>query len=447
MLDHALEVAYRHYDLEQKQAEFHADLMKLPLEELKKVAATGEIKLAFLGEILPENGRPMNWVENFKGTPFFEQAIGLEQEELQAQMSQQQSNSVSSQKSQQEYAQMDQIRLKKRLLELQKARNEAQVLSGGGGPPNQTGSGAGPGAEAQGAGALGPVAPEGQQEGSGDTNKMGSVKEAVSPGWVAEKVRAAAPRTGSREREFVNKMKALGGRSTDKWMAAKKSGNTKAFEHGNAMGEKVHAAVDTAMERKSKTSSVKKAKLEIRGPQTDAELEQYLSPDEKERLKMAAAGADAWGREMARKDMAKVARAREIFATGDALGRSIAKTGGVLGEVGQWALKHPSQAGAVAGGTLGAAHGLMKEDGGVGSALAEGVAGAAAGHAVGGIGSRMAAGKDVGAAASGYATNTKRKLLSLSEKMGRGLTVPKGTLSPAHPPEASLGGGQVQAAQ
>ena len=178
MLEEALLLAHQKQQLQEKQASFLDDLKQLPLPELQHIVRTGEIKLA----CAEPNGEG-RWLESFKGTPFFEQAIALEQESIQAAMAEQQSRTVESQKSQQMYSQMDQIRLKKRLLELQKARNEAQVLSGGGGPPTQTGSGA----EAQGAGALGPVAAEGQQDGMGDAHKLGEAlrKVAMSGGLMS----------------------------------------------------------------------------------------------------------------------------------------------------------------------------------------------------------------------------------------------------------------------
>jgi hypothetical protein len=412
MLNEALLVAHRHSELQKKQAEYIANLQQLPMDELKEVVRTGEVKLAYIGEPAPSGGeRPMNWVENFKGTPFFEQAIGLEQEELQAQMAQQQSQAVSSQKSQQEYAQMDQIRLKKRLLELQKARNEAQVLSGGGGPPNQTGSGAGPGAEAQGAGALGPVAPEGQQEGSGDTNKLGSVKKVAAPQLLLHAIYRGDVGEAKKGRQAILDM-------------SKKNPSNEA----------------------------------LRGDVSSHD--EYIKTHSAKTKKASFDGADAWGRALARADMAKVARAQEILNTGDVLGRALAKTGGVLGEVGKWALEHPGQAGAAAGGVAGAAHGLLREGGGVGSAVGEGLAGAGAGHAIGSIaggmrsidrvatapgpnqleGTRAADLKDklIGSAKM-YGGHMKNEAMRLSDKL-------KSSVKEAPPAEASLAGKQVQSA-
>jgi hypothetical protein len=406
------------------------------------------------------DGRPMNWLDHFKGTPFFEQAIALEQEELQAQMASQQANSVEQQNSQQRWGGMEQIRLKKRLLELQKARNEAQVLSGGGGPPNQTGSGAG--SEAQGAGALGPVAPEGQQEGSGDAQKMASTKSAAysalktigrhgaivggAVGGISALSANHKPEPGSASfaKRHPRTNAAIRGGTTGSIIGM--AGATLGTRPGRLGAEVSHLANKLKTKGKAAVTHAKdtvKAKtLHGEGKKKADEAADKMLGMMKTKTKKAEAieGADAWGRMMAHADMAKVARAREVLEIGETAGRVMTKMGGFLETAGTWALKHPRETGAAIGGVAGAAHGLMKQDGGVGSAIGEGLAGGAAGYAGGGVIGEMNKGHSLGNAAMRTFAHGKKDVMKLSDKLKGSL----GPAKPAQPPEASLGGPQVQ---
>lgn len=561
MINEALLIAHRHAEAKTKEAQFIEDLKKLPLEELKSIVETGEIKLAFL-DPSESPGRSASWLDTFKGTPFFEQAIALEQEELQMAMSNSQASSVTQQKQQQEWTAMDQIRLKKRLLELQKARNESQVLSGGGGPANMTGSGAG--SEAQGAGALGPVASEGQQEGSGDAQKLGAVRYAAgyphlrkavlgatTGGAVFGTLGLAAGRKpkGADPESFAAKHPRLNAGLRMGAIGAGIGGGGSLLESaglrpGAITHEVKHLGRSAATKGKALASHVKdsvKAKL-LHGEgkkKADEGAEKMLGMMKKK----SSVDADLLGRAMARQDMAKVARANELLAVGDASGRALTKVAGnwisnesightllnplpgsgfgagfagamtepgqpdaaargaglgammgsaamlpaaitamqagspggvavlipllgaaggaiggahaahaaakektkkagALAAVGKWALEHPGQAGAVAGGTLGAAHGLMREGGGVGQALTEGAAGAGLGHAAGSIagGTRSIQGSmadKLKGSAQMYGSHVKNEAMRLSDKL-------KSVVKPAQPPEASLGGPQTQ---
>ena len=291
MLNEFLKVAYAKSVKQQEQEELVALMKQLPAEELHKIAASGEIKLAF-GGMCGDGGQ--SWVEQFKGTPFMEQAIGLEQELLQAEMANQQRNQVEGQRAQQSYAQTDQIRMKKRLLELQKVKGE-----------------------------------------------MGTLQQAGIP------VSGALP-----------------------------------GEQGPDQGEGAPAGTDMAG-MPAKQASV------------------FLTEDV--------------GRLMAQRDMAKIAHQRELLEVGDRAGRLMAKSAGLGGALIRVAQNNP---GMVVGGALGAAHGLMKEDGGVGSAIGEGLLGGAAGHAVQGVGGRLArqkGGLDVGNALSGYGNQVRQEGRILSK--------------------------------
>lgn len=130
MLNEFLKVAYNKSRAEQEQAEFVDLLKQLPIEELHKIAQSGEVKLA--SDLMAAESK--SWLDQFKGTPFMEQAVALEQEGLQAEMARQQQRSVENQRLQQGYAQEDQLRTKKKLLELQKAKAEMQTLGQAGVP-------------------------------------------------------------------------------------------------------------------------------------------------------------------------------------------------------------------------------------------------------------------------------------------------------------------------
>lgn len=121
------------------------DAMKsLPPELLFKIAS-GE-KLAYLGGCeMKSSGSSgshnLEWLEEFKDTPLFEQALQLEQQAIQIEQMQQQYDAQRSQEREQEpkfWEMQDRIRLQKRLLGLQLASSQLQ----------QAGAAAAPGASA-----------------------------------------------------------------------------------------------------------------------------------------------------------------------------------------------------------------------------------------------------------------------------------------------------------
>jgi hypothetical protein len=129
----------------------------------------------------------------------------------------------------------------------------------------------------------------------------------------------------------------------------------------------------------------------------------------------SASVVDGWAREMARADAEKIAHAQETFSIGDSAGRLMAKTAlagsvpgtGLAEKILHHVTANPGKALAVAGGVAGAAHGLLKQDGGVMDALAEGGTGAALGGAIGHAGGNIhhqmtQGGATLGEAAHGY---------------------------------------------
>jgi hypothetical protein len=536
MLNEALQVAHRRQVVEQEQEKVAELLQQLPVEVLHEIATTGQVKLAYCEPM--SDGQSKAWVEQFKGTPFFQQAIALEQEDLQAQMARQQEDKLMKQKSESGYEVMDQIRLKKKLLELQKARNEAQVLDVGAGPVDMTGSNTQPPMtpDAQGAGAA-PMAPDSMgQKTAGKYDALKAVG-AVGAGGAAiggvvgkiqekEYKHLAKENPNSRIAQFAAKHPVAWGASTAGATTAAMGGLAlrhhlgseiksvargvahKAKDVGSAIkhhtvgkarahagkkdiedttnkalgmlkskpkgGEK-HASIKIAMDPKlmSTLKSTAGAGAKIMGgrpsptnvgaPMTQGQVAGVKvqarkgtllqnAPAAKVRpLEVASdpfakaaeakvAQADAWGRELARADAEKIAHSREILETGEAAGRLLAKTAGaagMLGAAGKWALEHPQRAGAIAGGAMGAAHGLMKEDGGIGSALTEGAVGAGLGHAAGGIGGGMRGGNTLGDSAKMYGAHVHNEAGKLSDKV-------RAAWKSAPKPETALGGGQVQ---
>jgi hypothetical protein len=167
MLDEFLLTAYTHETRKKAEYEMVGLLKDIPTLELRKLAAGTPIaelyaKTAYLGDCAPsDSSGPTTFLDKFKDTPFFEEAMALEQEMLEAEAADI-AHRVQENSQPRTWEVMDQIRLKKRLLELKLAKEQAGSAGAGGAPPG----GAPPGEPAQGAGAPGPVPAEGVQDSS-----------------------------------------------------------------------------------------------------------------------------------------------------------------------------------------------------------------------------------------------------------------------------------------
>lgn len=151
MLDLFLEASYTKSRKEQEKRAFVDQLKKLPNYELAKLAS-GETKLSHLG---CESG--MEFLEKFRDTPLFDQALALEQQSIQVEMERTQQR-MERPPMDETYAKEDQIRLQKRMLELQLAQMQAQGAQAAAVPAGPPGAPpASPEAGAQGAGAPGPM--------------------------------------------------------------------------------------------------------------------------------------------------------------------------------------------------------------------------------------------------------------------------------------------------
>lgn len=121
MLDHFLKVAYAKEVQQEEDARLSALLQKLPVEDLQKIAS---------GEMLCSNegGSVRGFIGQFEGSPLLPQAMQLEQEELQAEMLRVE-RGLEDEARQREmeaggssWRRMDEIRIRKRLLELELAK-------------------------------------------------------------------------------------------------------------------------------------------------------------------------------------------------------------------------------------------------------------------------------------------------------------------------------------
>ena len=127
MLDTFLKVAYDH----EKTAagkEYTVDLLKQLPNDYLQALASGEVKLAHLG---CGSGGDYEWLEKFKGSPLFDQALQLEQKTLEMDLQKQQTNNERRQMWDQQDQEMDQLRIQKKLLDLQLVQQEGQTAAGG----------------------------------------------------------------------------------------------------------------------------------------------------------------------------------------------------------------------------------------------------------------------------------------------------------------------------
>lgn len=238
MLDSFLDVAYQHEAREQTERDAVALLKQLPAEDLLKIASGA--KVAWLEPCGP--GGSGSFLDKFKGTPLFDEALALEQEELQAEMTnlERRKEQRSTQQLEQGIWDMqDQLRIKKRLLELRLAQQDAGMgaQAGGGAPSPLMNAAPIPEAGAQGAGAVG------AESAPVDANKTASIKLALAMGDVLKMKslvsgHAPAQAAGAIKDRLKDAPKALGqvnkelgkfkSLSSSSMLAAKKTAASKA---------------------------------------------------------------------------------------------------------------------------------------------------------------------------------------------------------------------------
>jgi hypothetical protein len=424
MFEEYLEVAYEKQTRKQATFEVVGLLEGLPDWEVEKIAegmpvselyghldhrapGTPGVKVAF-SELKCGGDSDLTFLEAFKGTPLFDQAIALEQEEIQASMLDQQKRQerrAMSQGDDQLWDARDKIRLRKRLLELELAKS-------------QNGSGTGapvPGVPDQGSGAPGPVPAEGVQDSSGGLGggvaKVGFAVTEKGHKFDAEKYRLMArhdselaehsqgygglPHRGAAKSTLLDKLRFgtldANGQRPDINARHHEYAAKKHEAGGNAWNPFGGLLTPSSHEEGGTTGLL--SELGKSKPK-HAEAEEKL------------AFADKLGRMLARAEYAKHA------GIGDAIGKSL--NGGGLGQLALKAMKHPGAAGAIAGGALGAAGGAIAggPDNRLGGALGGAALGAGAGHVAGGIGGHVMAGKGLGDAAKAYGGGVLQKAQS-----------------------------------
>lgn len=127
MLDSFLKVACSRSEREENQARLTEKMRQLPEETLLKIAS-GEEKLAYMGNLSCEGGGGSeSWLDKFKGTPLFEQALELEKQDLQEQMAERARWREEDQLRSARNAMRDEISVQRKLLELQLAEVESGI--------------------------------------------------------------------------------------------------------------------------------------------------------------------------------------------------------------------------------------------------------------------------------------------------------------------------------
>lgn len=152
MLDAFLSVAYDHETRHAENVKLAKILKVLPMEDLQKLA-TGEAKLAF-GACSPM-GSGECWIDKFKGTPLFDQALQLEKAELEAEVARTQAQAAAPSWDEMNRTQ-DHIRVQKKMLDLELLEMENGQARGVPQPMSVE--------SAQGAGAPGDAGPDAEPQ-------------------------------------------------------------------------------------------------------------------------------------------------------------------------------------------------------------------------------------------------------------------------------------------
>lgn len=124
MLDRFLEVAYEAEKQASNRQQLVDELKRLPVDELKKIAS-GESKIAYIED-------DPCWLDKFKDSPFYQDALALEEQGLELEIVRQQKEMAERQNRDTTWEEQDALRVKKRMLELELRKAEAQAA---GAPP------------------------------------------------------------------------------------------------------------------------------------------------------------------------------------------------------------------------------------------------------------------------------------------------------------------------
>lgn len=422
MFEEFLEATYEKMGRQQATFEVIGLLDGLPDWEVEKIASGMPISelyghldrkpLTKTASLCGPDGEPKTFLDRFKGTPLFDQAVALEQEDLQAEMLDLQKRQESRANRQNEdtiWDAKDRLRVRKRLLELELAKQQGGAAAAGAAPAGEP-----VGDTAQGAGAPGPVPAEGVQDSSsglgGGVAKMGaSVKGLLRP-------------MASQEKGLGRVVELVSGSHAKKIRKAEEAIKTISKESLGDTDGRVARHSGNALRRLAKNEEKKVLKTRVGVGATavaGGAAEHHFRKKHAEDAQHLAM-ADRMGRILARSE--------KTAGLGDMIGKSL--NGGALGRVALKAMAHPEAAGAIAGGALGAAGGALaggpgnRTGGAIGGALGGAALGAGAGHLGRGMQAHMAAnpGATLGQAAGASASGIKDRVMSLA---GGGTPSPK----------------------
>jgi hypothetical protein len=414
MLDLFLKVGYARNELQAKEAAFIEDLKKLDALTLYQLAQNGDFAAATKLSYIDDDGK---FLDRFKGTQLFEQALALEQEEVQAEMLDQQrreERKLTNKDDDNLYDRRSSIRLKKKLLELELARLENGMS---GSPVAAVPAAPVPGQGAQGAGAPGDVPAEGVQDNSQGLG--GGVAKSAAPLAPAELAILGALAAGG-----------VGGAMKGEEHGTPLSGGVRGLlgtAGGGLAGGLLGSAAHGIMGGNGLLGAGLGAAFGARRGYLSA-TKKYDAPEEK------MAFADELGRSLARQDAQKAAHAADLQKTAQVAGALLAKSAFDMGGALQmakglgtkalgFAAAHPSAASTAVGAGVGALGGAAAGGPGnrLGGALAGGALGAAAGHASQGIASQMGGvwkgNTTLGEAAGRYAGGLKDQASSIVDKI------------------------------
>jgi len=160
MFETFLKTAHQNDQRSAEERALNEAMKKLPSEVLFKLA-NGETKIAFGDD---GGSGSLGWVGQFKDTPLFEQALGLEQQAIQLEQMEQQHRAQRDAEREQEpkfWEMQDRVRLQKRLLSLQLAAGQLQQ-AGAAMAPNAAGAAPPPPEVAEAAGGAAPSPADGK---------------------------------------------------------------------------------------------------------------------------------------------------------------------------------------------------------------------------------------------------------------------------------------------
>lgn len=451
MFEEFLDVIYEKTSRQQATFEVIGLLDGLPDWEVEKIASGMPIAelyghldrkpLTKTASDCGPDGEPKSFLDRFKGTPLFDQAVALEQEELQAEMLDLQKKQESRANRQNEdtiWDAKDKLRVRKRLLELELAKQQ-------GGAPAAVPAAEPMGDTTQGAGAPGPVPAEGVQDSSGGLGG-GVAKVGFAVTEKGHKYDAAHNDLKSRH---MAEERALSDHFTGGRFGITDEAKKHIQEHGGPKTQSLLSLLrfGTAEDLAGRHHEYVAGKHH-KGENAYNPLGGLLTPTKHETGGTSGFFGSYGASNAHPKEQKKHAEDAQHLAMADRMGRILArseKTAFDMKAVGGMATKalgaakaNPALAGAAVGAVGGALAG--GPDNRLGGALGGAALGGAAGHAAHGISGHMAGGASFGDAAKAYGGGLAQKARSMGggthaspSVLGRSSPTPAAQVSLAPP--------------